>query len=289
MGSADDDINSAVEKVQWAAIHFADLIPDMRSTLANMKSATESTEKAARVMEAAAGAYSEVSLLSIDDAAKSADKAAQAVQTAAGMFTLLLIVVAIFAVIRLFSRNARIRKDREREAHRQYIRDHYGDDIEMITKTYLNLMRMHRRIWWNGDLESIETNIPILIGPNEEIESHMWSLCEKRYGDCGCVFATVGDAMKAVDEYCRRDWLKEDVPRFTFILISSQDPTISGPHVHDTFAVPSRLRNYSYAFVGTGFHGVAAHKFTRSSTGADGDPLVKSLNSAGQKISGIVF
>jgi hypothetical protein len=74
-----------------------------------------------------------------------------------------------------------------------------------------------------------------------------------------------------------------------FILISSRDPTIWGPQQHDAFAVPSSLRDHSYALVGTGTEkGRVAHRLDPSSTGPDGELLVKSLPLGPEK-AGVTF
>jgi hypothetical protein len=95
------------------------------------------------------------------------------------------------------------------------------------------------------------------------------------------------DALHAVDDYCASE---EKVPKtlFVFLLISSRDPLVWGPHEHNPFQVPKSLQHHCYAIVGTGENGAFAHKLSRSSTDHNGEPLMKILP-LGQQVARVSF
>lgn len=208
--------------------------------------------------------------------------------------TILCMLGIVVIIICMFNQSDNYRRQ---SFHFNYLRIQYGSTIDVMTRTYVNLIKHHservRRLGVGSDTE--RTNV-LLIGVNESVEAYIRyergfasdETLQSLLPSLGrpLAFNTIEDALNAVDVYCRSG---EKVPKTLFILllISSQDPSW-GPHEHKKFQVPKSLRDHCYAIVGTGETDVFAHKLSRSSKGVDGEPLMKSLP-CGQKDSRVCF
>jgi hypothetical protein len=199
--------------------------------------------------------------------------------------TLILLFVALFFVIYLSIRLRHAQQIHDRELNHRYRRLHYGDDIESATRTYISLIKFHSsRIFKTGRAPGdVKDTKVVLIGVNEEEECRIWheasrdaSLDKLLFGDRPFAFPSMKHAMYAVDKYCQClphygnstaiDFYRQVRPKtlFVFLLISSNDPTVNGPHDHLSHVAGSLEAGAHYvSIIGTGSHnGQRAHKCT---------------------------
>jgi len=204
-----------------------------------------------------------------------------------GLVVWVFILLGAIASYRAYSR---------RNLNRCYLRDHYGDDIDTVTKTYIGLIKHHSLCTKREVRVETENVKVILIGANEEAESRVRNqrsqagIDDLLFVDRRFAYPTITAAMQAANEYCKP--LSESKPTqtlFVFLLISSRDPALFGPQSHEAFRVPGSLRYHHYAIVGTGTHGnVAAHKLCKSSMGPNKERLQWNLPMGLEK-AGVVF
>ena len=187
---------------------------------------------------------------------------------------------------------------RTRILHLNYVRSQYGGTVETMARTYANLMKFHsKRVQRNGiGIDAERTNV-FLIGAGETTEAHLRYDHEFRTDNTlqsllpenqSFVFRTIKDALHTLDVCCASE---EKQPKILFILllISTRDPSLD-LHEHETFQMPSSLRDHCYAIVGTGLgdNGEPAHRLSRTSKGPNGELLTKSLP-LGEKNAGVCF
>ncbi|KAJ3517511.1 hypothetical protein NLJ89_g456 [Agrocybe chaxingu] len=178
-----------------------------------------------------------------------------------------------------------------------YVRMQYGGTIDSITRTYVNLIKLHaERVRRNGIGAEAERTHVLLIGPNEAVEAYIRH--DREFSSDKALqsllprsrpftFGTIDGALRALDTYCTTEEKMQKM-FFILLLISSQDPLTRGPHKHQAFQVPASLRDHYYAIIGTGGNGVPAHRLSVKSKGPDGEPLSLSLP-LGQKDAGVCF
>ena len=200
--------------------------------------------------------------------------------------TLILLFVALFFVIYLSIRLRHAQQIHDRELNHRYRRLHYGDDIESATRTYISLIKFHSfRIAKGGKVPGhVKDTKVVLIGVNEEEESRIWdeasrdaSLHKLLFADRPFAFHSIKEAMYAIDQYCQYpphygtstpiDFYLQARPKtlFVFLLISSNDPTVNGPHHHSSHVAVSLIEAEAHyvSIIGTGNHnGQRAHECT---------------------------
>lgn len=182
--------------------------------------------------------------------------------------------------------------------HSNYVQLQYGGTVETMARTYANLMKFHcDRVRRNGIGIGTEGTNVLLIGAGDTVEAYL------RYDDQFSsdetlqslllqgqpfVFGTIKDALHMLDVYCTSE-KKPPKTLFILLLISTRDPS-QGHHEHETFQMPSSLRDHYYAIVGTGTggKGVPAHKLSKTSQGPNGKPLTKNLP-LGPRNAGVCF
>jgi len=226
-------------------------------------------------------------------AARSADFAARGL----GVAACILIPTLIKTVLHYHTFAAQSRHTHEQKSNRHYLRDHYGDDIDTASRTYISLIKYHS-LRTKEEVRAETKNIRvILVGANEEAESRIQDrrsqagIDDLLFVDRRFIYPTITAAMQAAHEYCRPiSGLRPAKTLFVFLLISPQNPTLtSGPQHHETFHVPGSLRYHHYAIVGTGTHNnVAAHKLCGYSTGPNKERLLWNLPMGPEK-AGVMF
>jgi hypothetical protein len=195
----------------------------------------------------------------------------------------ILISFALYFVNYLSTRLRHAEQINDRELNRRYRRLHYGDDIESATRTYISLIKFHSfRLSEGGRVpHDVKDTKVVLIGVNEEEESRIWnaasrdaSLHKLLFADRPFAFPSMRHAMKAIDKYCQClshygsepaiDFYEQQRPKtlFVFLLISSNDPTVNGPHDHSSRVAVSLEGGAHYvSIIGTGSHnGQRAHE-----------------------------
>lgn len=211
-------------------------------------------------------------------------------------YTSALLFIIIFALLIIFLHT--FINLRTRIFHLNYVRSQYGGTVETMARTYANLIKFHsERVQRDGvGIGAERTNI-FLIGAEETAEAYLrydhefssdmilQSLLPQGQS---FVFRTIKDALHTLDVCCTPE---EKLPKTLFILllISTRDP-LRDRHEHETFQMPSSLRDHCYAIVGTGFgdNGVPAHKLSKTSKGPNGELLTKNLP-LGLKNAGVCF
>ena len=182
--------------------------------------------------------------------------------------------------------------------HWNYVRFQYGGTVETMARTYANLMKFHfERVQRNGIGIGAERTIIFLIGAEETAEAYL--RYDREFSSDGIlqsflpqgqpfVSRTIKDALHTLDVCCTSE---EKLPKTLFILllISTRDPSW-GRHEHETFQMPSSLRDHCYAIVGIGpgDNGVPVHRLSKTSKGPNGELLTKSLP-LGLKNAGVCF
>ena len=167
----------------------------------------------------------------------------------------------------------------------QFFHSNYGG-TETMARTCANLMKLHsERVQRNGIGIGAERTIIFLIGEgdSETTEAYLRfdydfrsDVILKRLLPQGqsFVFRTIKDALSTLDVCCTSE---EKQPKTLFILLLVS--TSRNCHVHETFQMPSSLRDHCYAIVGTGIgdDGVPPHRLSKTSKGPDGELLTESL------------
>jgi len=178
-----------------------------------------------------------------------------------------------------------------------YVQFQYGGTVEARARTYVNLMKFHaERVRRNGIGTGAERTDILLIGAGETVEAYLRyereftsdAFLRNLLPQGQFVFGTITDALKMLDVYCTSE--KElQKTLFILLLVSNRDPSL-GCQQHETFQMPSKLRDHCYAIVGSGCreNGAAAHKLSSQSKGPNGEFLGKSLP-LGPKNAGVCF
>jgi hypothetical protein len=171
--------------------------------------------------------------------------------------------------------------------HWNYVRSQYGGTVETMARTYANLMKFHSEcVQRNGIGIGAERTNVFLIGAGETAEAYLRYDREFSSDEIlqsllpqgqSFVFRTIKDALHTLDVCCTSE---KKLPKTLFILllISTRDPS-RDRHEHETFQMPSSLRDHSYAIVGIGLgdNGVPAHKLSKTSKDPNGELLTESL------------
>lgn len=186
-------------------------------------------------------------------------------------------------------------KHRTQTRHLNYVRSHYGDNVETTARTYANLIKFHAECLQRSDIgiDAERTNV-FLIGAGETAEAYLRH--DREFADDDIlqsllprtqpfVFRTITDALDTLDQCCTSE---ENLPKtlFVLLLISSRDPSLER-HEHEAFQMPSSLLDHCYAIVGTGRggNGAPAHKLSKGSKRPNGERIVWSP----PDIAGICF
>jgi hypothetical protein len=189
-------------------------------------------------------------------------------------------------------------EQRMQSFHWDYVRLQYGGTVETMARTYANLMKFHcNRVRRNGIGIGAERTKIFLIGAGETAEAYLRYDREFSSDEIlqsflpqgqPFVFRTIKEALHTLDVCCTSE---KKLPKtlFVLILISTRDPS-QGAHEHETFQMPSSLRDHCYAIVGTemGASGISAHKLSKTAKGPNGELLRKSLP-LGPENSGVSF
>ena len=253
-------INSAADKWKWVAINIMDhTMPKMHGLLDILSQAVDPTAI--------------ISLIKETEATMFVIKCTFALLFYIFVLTIILLHTAI--------------KNRTRIFHLNYVRSQYGGTVETMARTYANLMRFHsERVQREGIGIDAERKIIFLIGAGKTAEAYLRFDHEFRNYHIlqsllpegqPFVFRTIKDALRTLDVCCTSE---EKLPKTLFILllVSTRDPSRDS-HNHETFQMPSSLRDHCYAIVGTGIgdDGVPPHRLSKSSKGPDGELLTESL------------
>jgi hypothetical protein len=179
----------------------------------------------------------------------------------ASITLILVIMVIFFAYQRLY----------KPWQNQNYMRLHYGDNIGAMTETCICLIKFecHRATKKFG----LDARV-LLVAENEELESRIWrqgqvdeQLFDLLFSNERFVFKSIGVAMRAVEERIKSHGAAKALFVPVFILISSQNPAMFGPHEHERFDFPETIGRY--AIIGTGFQDIAAHRIFHSTTGVN--------------------
>ena len=206
---------------------------------------------------------------------------------------LMFIIIFTFTIVFLHT----FIKHRSRIFHLDYVRSQYGGTVETMARTYANLMKSHSElVQRNGfGIGAERTNI-FLIGAGKTVEAYLRYDHEFSSDEIlqsllppqgqSFVFKSIKDALHTLDVCCTSE---EKLPKTLFILllISTRDPSW-GCHEHETFQMPSSLRDHCCAIVGIGENGVPAHRLSKTSKGPDGELLTKNFP-LGLENAGVCF
>lgn len=281
--------------VKDAAIVFKEnFIPDTRDALYSIADSTKVA--ATHVGDAGANwtanfvktlTEGESTLFSVKEILGDVGLAARGIREIMATLYITLFVIAFSVIAYLLANYRRLRRIEDREINQQYLREHYGDNIEMKSRVYLNLMQLHAdRIQRSSVGAGTKETKVILVGANEEVESCIRQKSSSLiFPDDHFVFSSITDAMKAAEDYCQSSFSEPKQPQtlFIFLLISARDPSVFGPQLHKPFTVSTTIANQGYAIIGTGSNVVHAHKLSRSSKGPEGECLADSLPMGAQE------
>ncbi|KAF8190250.1 hypothetical protein K438DRAFT_1831655 [Mycena galopus ATCC 62051] len=298
-------INDALDKWKWVAINLTDhTIPTLEAVLNQIKPVITKFEAPITGINDALDKWKWVAINLTDHTIPRLeavlDRIKPAIATfevAAVMLIYWFIITLVIMLIGLYKFDKHYRQKSYSTSNLDYLRTQYGTTIDIMTRTYSNLMKLHsERVRRHGvGADAGKTNV-LLIGVNEAVEAYIryeHDLVSDRALQgllpLGRPFAfrTMEDALHAVNDYCASE---EKAPKtlFVFLLISSRDPLAWGPHEHSPFQVPKSLQHHCYAIVGTGENGALAHKLSRSSKDYNGEPLMTSLP-LGQQVARVSF
>ena len=253
-------INSAADKWKWVAINILDhTLPRLQVLLNDLSQAVDPT------------------------AIRSLIKGTEATMFVIKCTFALLFYIFVLTIILLHTAI----KNRTRIFHLNYVRSQYGGTVETMARTYANLMRFHsERVQREGIGIDAERKIIFLIGARKTAEAYLrfdhefrnYHILQRLLPEGQpFVFRTIKDALRTLDVCCTSE---EKLPKTLFILllVSTRDPSRDS-HNHETFQMPSSLRDHCYAIVGTGIgdDGVPPHRLSKSSKGPDGELLTESL------------
>jgi hypothetical protein len=218
-------------------------------------------------------------------------------EVAAMMLACWFIIILVLMLIGLYKLDEHCRQRSYSTSNSNYLRTQYGTTIDIMTRTYSNLIKLHsERVRRHGVGADAERTNVLLIGVNEAVEAYI--RCDRDFGSSSALqsllplgrpfaFRTMEDALHDVNDYCASE-KKAPKTLFVFLLISLRDPLVWGPHEHNSFQVPKSLQHHCYAIVGTGENGALAHKLSRSSKDHNGEPLMTSLP-LGQQVARVSF
>jgi len=298
-------INDAVDKWKWLAINTMDhTLPRLHTLLDKLSQAVDplaasfidvkdhTLPRVETLLDKLSQAFDPIATRSLIEQTKAA---ISVIKVTSAALSLLLII--IFAVTIIFLHTSI--KHSTQSFHLNYVRLQYGGTIETMARTYANLMKLHfGRVQRNGIGIGAERINVLLIGASETAEAYLRYDREFSSDEIlrnllpqegqPFVFRTIKDALHTLDVCCTSE---KKLPKtlFVLLLISTRDPS-QDRHEHETFQMPSSLRDHHYAIVGTGMgdNGIPAHKLSKTSKGPNGELLTMSLP-LGPKNAGVCF
>jgi hypothetical protein len=218
-----------------------------------------------------------------------------------------LLFIVLFALAIIFLLYIFMKHRTQQMFHLNCVRSRYGGTVESMARTYANLIKFHsERVQRNGVGVGAERTHVFLIGAGETT-TEAYLRCDQEFSSDevlqsllpprgqSFVFRTIKDALHAIDDVCCSSASEKLLPKTLFILllISTTHRDHHGHHEHETFEMPSSLRDHCYAIVGIGFGDdgggvLPAHRLSKTSKGPNGELLVKSLP-LGLKNAGVCF
>jgi hypothetical protein len=265
------DIARAADQWKWVAISILDhTLPSLNKAVRNVNGILHSNPS------------------SVQNTLQSTDKATQniaefvlpsaavALSTFNQCVTILTMVVTLLSLASVISSYWHRRSHLLEKANRHYVHMTYGRDAEGVARTCASIVK---RVGSAMDL--VGRGQFVLVGINDGVAARMW---EQRTADTmldellvsdAFAFSNIKDAMGAIGEDEKSGSSIVSNKLLVILLISSRDPTLFGPRLHESFVVPSVIAD-RFLIVGIGMSepgGILAHSLSRASMTHDGTPL----------------